>query len=171
MVRLFFCFAFQTHFVILDIMQDFLIRVIELSKESVAQGGFPVGAIIVKNGEIIAQGLSDGKNKKDATSHAEIEAIRNASNKLNTRDLFGCEIYSSMEPCLMCFSASYWAKISKIVFAIGKDKLSKQHYEGLHDLKEINSKNNRKIEIVHLKDLENNALSVVQGWENSLKKT
>jgi len=148
-------------------MEDFLKQAIELSKKSVEQGGFPVGAIIVKDGVVISQGLSNGKNNKDATSHAEIEAIRDASQKLNTRDLFDCEIYSSMEPCLMCFSASYWAKIKKVVYAVGKDKLSKQHYEGLHSLEEINSKNNRKIEIVHIGELENDALSIIKNWENN----
>jgi tRNA(Arg) A34 adenosine deaminase TadA len=150
-------------------MENFLKQAIELSKKSVEQGGFPVGAIIVKDGVVISQGLSNGKNNRDATSHAEIEAIRNASQKLDTRDLFDCEIYSSMEPCLMCFSASYWAKIKKIVYAVGKDKLSKQHYEGLHSLEEINSKNNRKIEIVHIKELEDEALSIIKDWEKTLK--
>lgn len=148
-------------------MEDFLQQAIELSQKSIKEGGFPVGAIIVKDGVVISQGLSNGKNNKDATSHAEIEAIRNASQKLNTRDLFDCEIYSSMEPCLMCFSASYWAKIKKIVYAVGKDKLSKQHYEGLYSLEEINLKNNRKIEIVHIKELENDALSIIKNWENN----
>lgn len=148
-------------------MEKFLQQAIELSKKSVEQGGFPVGALIVKDGIIISQGLSNGKNNKDATSHAEIEAIRNASQKLDTRDLFDCELYSSMEPCLMCFSASYWAKIKKIIYAVGKDKLSKQHYEGLHSLEEINSKNNKQIEIIHIKELEDEALSIIKRWEES----
>jgi len=147
--------------------KDFLQQAIELSKESIKQGGFPVGAVVVKNGVVVSQGLSNGKNNKDATSHAEIEAIRNASQKLNTRDLFDCELYSSMEPCLMCFSASYWAKIKKIVYAVGKDKLSKQHYEGLHSLEEINLKNNRQIEIVHVKELESEGLSIIKEWEDN----
>ncbi len=148
-------------------MKNFLQQAIKLSKESVKQGGFPVGALIVKDGVVISEGLSNGKNNKDATSHAEIEAIRQASQKLNSRDLFDCEIYSSMEPCLMCFSACYWAKIKKVVYAIGKDKLSKQHYEGLHSLEEINSKNNKQIEIIHIRELENEALFVVKDWEDS----
>lgn len=147
-------------------MENFLKQAIELSKKSVKEGGFPVGAVIVKGGIVISHGLSNGKNNKDATNHAEIEAIRNASQKLNTRDLFDCEIYSSMEPCLMCFSASYWAKIKKIIYAVGKDKLSKQHYEGLCSLEDINLKNNRKIEIIHIKELENEALDIVKDWEN-----
>ncbi len=150
-------------------MENYLLQAIELSRKSVEIGGFPVGVILVKDGVVISEGLSNGKNNKDATSHAEIEAIRSASLKLNTRDLFGCEVYSSMEPCLMCFSAFYWAKIKKIVYAVGKDKLSKQHYDGLHSLEEINSKNNRKIEIIQIKKLENEALQVIKNWEECIK--
>lgn len=146
-------------------MNDFLKQAIELSKESVGQGGFPVGAVVAKNNEVVGIGVSNGKNNKDATSHAEIEAIRNASKNLDSRDLFDCELYSSMEPCLMCFSACYWAKIRKIVYAVGKDKLNKQHYEGLYSLSEINSKNNKKIEIIHDNSLEEEALLVIRNWE------
>ena len=145
--------------------KEYLKQAIELSKESVRLGGFPVGAIIVKNNVVLAQGLSNGKNNKDATSHAEIEVIRSASQKLNARDLFDCEIYSSMEPCLMCFSACYWAKIRKVVYAVGKNKLSKQHYEGLHSIEEINLKNSRQIEIIHMKELEDEALLIIKNWE------
>ena len=146
--------------------KQFLQQAIELSEESIRQGGFPVGALIVKDGVVISEGLSNGKNNKDATSHAEIEAIRQASQKIDSRDLFECEIYSSMEPCLMCFSACYWAKIKKIVYAVSKEKLSKQHYEGLHSLEEINSKNNKQIEIIHIKELENEALEIIKDWED-----
>lgn len=146
-----------------------LIKIIELSKESVAKGGFPVGAIVLLNNEIIATGVSNGKQLNDATSHAEICAIREASKKLNKRDLKGATIYSSLEPCLMCFGASYWASISRIVYACSKEKVSKQHYEGLHDLNEINMKNNRKIELVYFKELENEALDVINAWEMSRK--
>jgi len=146
-------------------MNNFLKKTIELSKESINQGGFPVGAIVVKDNKIIGIGLSNGKDNKDATSHAEIEAIRKAAKFLNTRDLFNCELYSSMEPCLMCFSASYWSKVKKITFAVSKEKLSKQHYEGLYSLDDINSKNNRQIEIIHDKSLEKEAFLIVKNWE------
>jgi len=149
--------------------KEFLKKAIELSKISVERDGFPVGAIVVKNGVVVGEGLSDGKNSKDATSHAEIEAIRDASKKLDTRDLFSCTIYSSMEPCLMCLSASFWAKIEKIVFACSKERLAVQHFEGSNDLYEVNLKNNRQIELVYLKDLEENALNIISNWENSLK--
>ena len=148
----------------------FIEQSIKLSSESVKQGGFPVGAIVVKKGFVLGCGLSNGKNNKDATSHAEIEAIRSASKKLGSRDLFDCEIYSSMEPCLMCFSACYWAGIKKIFYAVGKDKLSKQHYEGIYSLGKINSKNNRKIKIIQIKELQDDALAVIGNWEKSLKR-
>lgn len=150
-------------------MKNHLKQAIELSRKSVELGGFPVGAIVVKDDEIIGEGISDGKNKKDATSHAEIEAIRSASEKLDKRNLIGCEIYSSMEPCLMCLSATYWAKIRKITYAIGRDKLSKEHFEGTHSIEQINSKINQPIEIVHVKELEAEALAVIERWEE-LKK-
>lgn len=150
-------------------MKEFIDFAIELSEKSSQNGGYPVGAVIVKNNEIIAIGVSDGKNKKDATSHAEMEAIRNASKILLTRDLHNCEIYSSMEPCLMCFSACYWAIISKITYAIGKDKLLKKHYEGLHNLQDLNLKNHTQIEIVHRKDVEEKALAIINTWEQNLK--
>ena len=151
-------------------MSDFLKQAIKLSSNSAQAGGYPVGAIVVMNGRIIAEGLSDGKNIHDATSHAEIAAIRAMSIKLGKRDLFDCEIYSSMEPCLMCFSACYWAKIKKITYAIGKDKLSAHHYEGTFRLDEINEKVNKPLEILQLKDLEVEALSVVEDWEKNRKK-
>jgi len=152
-------------------MIKFLKKAIELSKESVEKGGFPVGAVVVKDNKIIGEGLSNGKNNKDATSHAEIEAIRDASRSLDSRDLFDCEIYSSMEPCLMCFSATYWAKIKRVVYAVGKDKLPKEHFEGTYDLREINLKNNKLIEIVHVKDLEKEALDVIRDWEKNRKNS
>jgi tRNA(Arg) A34 adenosine deaminase TadA len=146
--------------------KDFLKETIRLSEQSVAAGGYPAGALVVFGDKIIGKGISDGKRLKDPTSHAEIAAIREASKALSKRDLKGAIIYSSMEPCLMCFSASYWAAVSKIVFACAKDKLSKQHYEGLHDLNSINRANNRMVELVQLKELENEALEVINDWEN-----
>jgi len=125
--------------------KEYLLNAINLSRDSMDIGGSPVGSIIVLNDEIIATGLSNGKQLKDATSHAEICAIREASQKIGHRDLKGATIYSSLEPCVMCFAASYWSSISKIVYACSKEKVSKWHYEGLHDLKELDRKNNRHI--------------------------
>jgi len=150
--------------------KKWLKEAIRKSDESVKLGGFPVGAVITKNNKLISFGLSNGKNLKDATLHAEIDAIRNASKYLQDRNLKNVTLYSSLEPCLMCFSASYWAYIPKIIFACERNKVSKQHYEGKHKLSEINQNCNRKIEIIQIKELEQDALKVIENWENSLKK-
>jgi tRNA(Arg) A34 adenosine deaminase TadA len=147
--------------------RKYLKNAIELSKKSITNGGFPVGALVVLDKKIISTGLSNGKQLKDATSHAEIVAIREASKILDRRDLKGAVIYSSLEPCLMCFSASYWAGISKIVYACSKNKVSKQHYEGLHDLHTINSNNNRTIKLAQITELEDRALAIIENWEKN----
>ena len=108
------------------------------------------------------------KKLLDATSHAEITAIRNASRKLKSLDLYGATVYSSMEPCIMCFAACYWAKVEKIVYAISKEKLSRQRYEGLHDIRQLNKSNNHQIEILYLNELEPKALKIVRAWGSCL---
>ena len=100
-----------------DKNNKFLKAAINLAKDNIDNGGGPFGAIIVKNGEIIAQSANSVTNDKDPTAHAEVNAIRLASKKLDTFDLSGCEIYSSCEPCPMCLGAIYWAKIDKLYFA------------------------------------------------------
>lgn len=88
-------------------MEDFVKHAIEISRESVRVGGYPAGAIVVHNREIVGRGLSNGKQLCDCTSHAEIAAIREASKKLNVRDLKDATLYTSLEPCVMCYAASF----------------------------------------------------------------
>ena len=95
----------------------FMRKAIELSVNNIDENGGPFGAVIVKNGEIIAQGVNRVTKNIDPTAHAEVNAIRTACKTLNTFDLSGCEIYSSCEPCPMCLGAIYWARLSKLVFA------------------------------------------------------
>ena len=90
---------------------------IELSKESVARGGGPFGAVIVRNGEVVATGSNSVTILNDPTAHAEVSAIRAACASVGDFNLKGCEIYSSCEPCPMCLSAIYWAGIEKIYYA------------------------------------------------------
>lgn len=95
-------------------------KAIALSKENVANGGGPFGAVIARDGEIIATGVNRVTSNHDATAHAEVSAIRNACAKLGTHDLSGCEIYSSCEPCPMCLGAIYWAHLDRLYY--GNDK-------------------------------------------------
>ena len=94
---------------------------IELAQENVKTGnGGPFGAVIVKNGEIVATGANSVTSLNDPTAHAEVTAIRNACKKLNSFQLEDCEIYSSCEPCPMCLGAIYWARPKALYFAADK---------------------------------------------------
>lgn len=85
------------------------------------KNGGPFGATIVKDGKIISTGHNTVIETKDATAHAEINAIREASKKLNTHDLSGCILYTSAEPCPMCLSAIIWSNIKEVYYANTKE--------------------------------------------------
>lgn len=97
--------------------EELMRRAIELSENSVQNGGGPFGAVIAKDGEIVAEGSNKVTIDNDPTAHAEVCTIRNACQKLGTFDLSGCVIYTSCEPCPMCFGAIYWAHLDKIYYA------------------------------------------------------
>jgi tRNA(Arg) A34 adenosine deaminase TadA len=97
--------------------EQFLTRALEIAAQNVNQNGGPFGAVIVKDGQIIAEGVNQVSLHNDPTAHAEMQAIRVACKKLDTFDLTGCEIYSSCEPCPMCFSSIYWAHLDKVYYA------------------------------------------------------
>lgn len=97
--------------------EELMRRAIELSENSVRNGGGPFGAVIAKDGEIIAEGSNRVTIDNDPTAHAEVCTIRKACEKLGTFDLKGCVIYTSCEPCPMCFGAIYWAHLEKIYYA------------------------------------------------------
>ncbi|MBF0597969.1 nucleoside deaminase [Faecalibacter rhinopitheci] len=96
-------------------------RAIACSCENIDQEGGPFGAVIVKDGKIIAEGTNRVTASNDPTAHAEIVAIRNATKYLNNFSLAGCQIYTSCEPCPMCLSAIYWARIDAIYYANTRD--------------------------------------------------
>ena len=99
----------------------FMEMAINLSIENIDSGGGPFGAVIVRDGEVIATGTNRVVPNYDPTAHAEVMAIRNACNKLATFQLSGCTVYSSCEPCPMCLSALYWAGVSRICYGNTKD--------------------------------------------------
>lgn len=95
----------------------FMARAIQLSLNNVLSGqGGPFGAVIVKDGNIIAEGVNRVTVSNDPTAHAEVVAIREACARLNSFTLTGCEIYTSCEPCPMCLGAIYWAHLRRIHF-------------------------------------------------------
>jgi tRNA(Arg) A34 adenosine deaminase TadA len=101
--------------------ETFMRRAIQISIDNINQNGGPFGAVIVKDGQIVAESGNRVTENLDPTAHAEIMAIRQACEKLKTFDLSGCEIYSSCEPCPMCLSAIYWARLDALYFANTKE--------------------------------------------------
>ena len=91
-------------------------QAITLAVENVRNNGGPFGAVITRNGQIIATGVNRVTADSDPTAHAEVNAIREACKKLGTFNLSGCELYTSCEPCPMCLGAAYWAHIDKIYY-------------------------------------------------------
>lgn len=94
-------------------------QAIAKARQGVRKGQTPFGAVIVKNGRVIAAAHNIVWKSTDITAHAEINAIRMACRKLRSIDLSGCEIYSTCEPCPMCFSACHWARIDRIYYGCG----------------------------------------------------
>lgn len=140
---------------------------IKQAKKSVEQGGFPAGAIVVKNGKIISGGTSLGFILYDPTSHAEIASMREACKKLKTTDLGDATLYASLLPCLMCFSAANWSGVARIVYGCRKTEkmVKKSYYEGITDANKVNDENNRKIELIFIPDFEQEMLDLIKGWE------
>jgi tRNA(Arg) A34 adenosine deaminase TadA len=92
-------------------------RAIQLSEKAMVEGtGPPFGAVIVRDGRILAEGFNNSTSTNDSTAHAEIVAIRLACTSIGHHRLDGCIIYSSSEPCPMCLSAIYWSGIEKIYY-------------------------------------------------------
>ncbi len=104
---------------------SFMLRAIELSRISVRTNGGPFGCVIVKNNQIIAEGLNEVTKINDPTAHAEIVTIRKACNELKNFHLKGTEMYTSCEPCPMCLSAIYWSHIDKIYFGNARIEAAK----------------------------------------------
>lgn len=117
--------------------EELMRRAIELSINSVKEGGGPFGAVIARDGEIVAEGNNRVTINNDPTAHAEVNAIRNACAKLGVYDLEGCEIYTSCEPCPMCLGAIYWAHLDKIYYANDRKDAAKIGFDDDFIYKEI----------------------------------
>lgn len=147
--------------------KDYLQLAVKQAKRSVQEGGFPAGAVVVKDGDIISEGASLGFKLNDPTSHAETASVRAACKKLETTSLTCATLYASLQPCLMCFSVANWSGISRIVFGCKKtaEMVRKNYYEGFTNVDKINEENNRKIELIFLPDFEQEMLDLVKSWE------
>lgn len=143
--------------------ENFMREAIRLSMENIDNCGGPFGAVIVKDGAVIAHGVNRVTASNDPTAHAEVNAIRMASQVLGTFDLSGCEIYTSCEPCPMCLGAIYWARIDKIYYANTKDDAGEVGFDDSFIYDELaKEKSFRRLECEQM--LREEALRVFSRW-------
>ncbi|KAF0203552.1 MAG: CMP/dCMP deaminase zinc-binding [Bacteroidetes bacterium] len=140
---------------------------IRLARQNITSGlGGPFGAVVVKNGEIIARGTNRVTCDNDPTAHAEVVAIREACKALDSFQLDECEIYCSCEPCPMCLGAIYWARPARIYFAAGRNDAADAGFDDNFIYKEIGANiNERKIPASQI--LRNEAVEVFREWKES----
>ena len=141
----------------------FMQQAIDLSVENVEKGGGPFGAVIVKDGEVVATGANRVVPNNDPTAHAEVSAIREACRKLGTFKLEGCTIYSSCEPCPMCLSAIYWAGISRLCYGNTKADAAAIDFDDSFIYDQLHlSYDERSLKCEHF--MRNEALTAFRNW-------
>ncbi|MEG1553474.1 MAG: nucleoside deaminase [Rikenellaceae bacterium] len=145
-------------------------KAIALSVENVANGGGPFGAVIAREGVIIATGQNRVTADNDPTAHAEVSAIRAAATKLGSFDLSGCQIYTSCEPCPMCLGAIYWAHLDRMYYGNTKHDAAKIGFDDAFIYKELEvSPAERKLKSEVL--LPKEAIKAFEDWEAKVDKT
>ena len=118
--------------------EEYMREAIRLSIEKMQEGyGGPFGAVVVRNGEIIARGFNNVTFSNDPTAHAEVDAIRKACAALGTHQLLDCEIYTSCEPCPMCLGAIYWARPQAVYFGNTKQDAARIGFDDQFIYEEI----------------------------------
>jgi guanine deaminase len=147
--------------------EKFMRIAIRLSEQNVLQGlGGPFGAVIVKDGKIIAKSANKVKTTNDPTAHAEVSTIRLACKKLKTFDLSDAVIYTSCEPCPMCLGAIYWSKIKNIYYGNTKEDAAAINFDDKFIYDELDKPmNKRKLPIKQL--LRDESLQAFKLWEQS----
>lgn len=149
----------------------FMRRAIELAKEGMGQNaGGPFGCVIVKDDEIISEGFNRVTSTNDPTAHAEVVAIRKACEKLGSFQLEDCVVYTSCEPCPMCFGAIYWARPKMVYFACEKGDAAAIDFDDQFIYDELDKKiENREIKFVRL--LRKEGKSAFDKWRDKIDKT
>lgn len=149
----------------------FMARAIELSIENVRSGrGGPFAAVVVRNGEIIAEGVNQVTSTNDPTAHAEVIAIREACRKLVCFELKDCELYTTCEPCPMCLGAIYWARPARVYFANTAEDASKIGFDDSLIYREAaRPHSQRRIPMIPL--MRQEALRAFRAWEEKGDKT
>ncbi|MDR0829379.1 MAG: nucleoside deaminase [Prevotellaceae bacterium] len=149
--------------------RKFMTKAISLSRENIKKGGGPFGAVIVKEGKIVASGCNRVTCNNDPTAHAEVSAIRKACKKLETFSLENCEIYSSCEPCPMCLSAIYWARISKLYYGNTKKDAAKIGFDDSFIYDELDLPKEKR-QIPAQQHLPEQAIEAFNDWKKAENK-
>ena len=148
----------------------FMARAIELSIENVRSGrGGPFGAVVVKNGNILAEGANRVTATNDPTAHAEVLAIRQACQKLALFELKDCELYTSCEPCPMCLGAIYWTRLARVYYGSHATDASKAGFDDSFIYREIAQPHpQRGIPMTQM--MREEALAAFRAWEQQPNK-
>lgn len=143
----------------------FMRAAIQLAEQNVGSGsGGPFGAVVVKDGEIIAMGSNQVTDSLDPTAHAEVVAIRKACKALGTFQLTGCDIYTSCEPCPMCLGAIYWARPESVYYANTREDAAAIGFDDQYIYDEVSADlSERSIPMIPL--LREEALQAFSKWE------
>jgi guanine deaminase len=149
--------------------KKFMRKAIALSIQNIEKGGGPFGAVIVKDGKVIATGVNRVTRNTDPTAHAEVTAIRKASKKLGTFDLAGCDIYTSCEPCPMCLGAVYWAHLDRMYYGNTKADAKNIGFDDSFIYDEIELKPEKR-RLLTTQLLSNEAIEAFKAWANAENK-
>lgn len=146
-------------------------RAVQLAIEKMTQGhGGPFGAVVVKDGKIIAEGFNSVTSLNDPTAHAEVQAIRKACQVLGSYQLDGCELYTSCEPCPMCLGAIYWARPQRVFYACTRKDAAEAGFDDDLIYREIAvSPESRTIQMVQVG--REGALQAFDAWRLKIDKT
>jgi guanine deaminase len=150
--------------------QDFMREAVRISiRKMRSNHGGPFGAVVVRNGKIIGRGWNSVTSTNDPTAHAEVMAIRDACKRLNTFSLDDCELYTSSEPCPMCLSAIYWARLKNVYYANTRKDAAHIGFDDDFLYREVTRPiSQRKIPMKQL--LRAEAIKAFQDWENKTDK-
>ena len=149
---------------------EFMLQAIQLATDNVTSGrGGPFGAVVVKDGKVIATGTNQVTAANDPTAHAEVTAIRNACTSLGHFQLDGCDVYTSCEPCPMCLAALYWSRCRAIYFGNCAADAAKVGFDDSFLYEEVKKPlSERTIPIVRM--LPEQAWESFAAWEKSAFK-
>ena len=150
--------------------EELMLRATELAERNASSvTGGPFGAVVVKDGKVIAEASNTVTVDNDPTAHAEVNAIRKACAALGTFDLSGCELYTSCEPCPMCLAACYWAHIDKVYYAADREDAAAAGFDDSDIYREVALPvDRRRIPFVHI--MEKEGLRPFMLWNSNDKK-